>query len=165
VARNERQLLASAVDLRICDPSHPHVDRCLTTYFAELAERYGGFDPNLSRPLPADQMRPPAGLLLMAWLYDEPVGCGALNFQPDNVAAIKRIWVSPSARGIGLGRRILAGLENHARASGVRLIRLETKDELYEAIQMYVSFGYREVEPFNDEFYADRWYEKSLTNG
>jgi GNAT superfamily N-acetyltransferase len=151
------------VDIEVRDPHHPDVDRCLRTYFAELADRYGGFDPGLSRPLTPEQMIPPAGLLLMAYLDGEPVGCGALRFLPDSAATIKRMWVAPTARGIGLGRRILAELEDRARANGVRLLRLETKNELYEAIQMYTSFGYREVEPFNDEFYADHWYEKSLT--
>jgi hypothetical protein len=41
---------------------------------------------------------------------------------------------------------------------------LENRHELYEATQMYKQFGYREVDPFNDEFYADRWYEKTLAD-
>jgi ribosomal protein S18 acetylase RimI-like enzyme len=73
------------------------------------------------------------------------------------------MWVSPDVRGLGLGRRILDELEERARANGVRLVRLETKNELYEAVHMYRGAGYREVEPFNDEFYADYWFEKVLT--
>jgi ribosomal protein S18 acetylase RimI-like enzyme len=70
--------------------------------------------------------------------------------------------VSPSVRGLGLGRRLLCELEDRARARGVRLMRLETKDELSEAIRMYEASGYREVVPFNDEPYADHWFEKPL---
>jgi GNAT superfamily N-acetyltransferase len=153
------------IELRICDPQHPHALQCLETYFAELALRYGAFDPDISRPLTAEQMTPPAGLLLIAYRHEKPVGCGALTFLADKVATVKRMWVSPDVRGIGLGSRILTELETRARAGGARRLRLETKDELYEAIQMYLRFGYREVEPFNDEFYADHWFEKVLPSG
>ena len=72
------------------------------------------------------------------------------------------MWVAPNVRGLGLGRRLLAELEHSARSHGVRLMRLETKDVLTEALHMYRSSGYREVAPFNDEPYADHWFEKSL---
>ena len=107
-------------------------------------------------------MTPPAGLLLVASLHGDPVGCGALIFHPDAVGLVKRMWVAPSVRGLGLGRRLLHDLENRARKDGVRLMRLETKNELPEAIRMYETSGYCEVEPFNDEFYADHWFQKSL---
>jgi ribosomal protein S18 acetylase RimI-like enzyme len=72
------------------------------------------------------------------------------------------MWVHSSVRGLGLGRRLLTELEQLGRANGVRLIRLETKDVLTEAIQMYRSSGYAEVAAFNDEPYADHWFEKPL---
>jgi hypothetical protein len=90
----------TAVEVAVCDPRHPQVKQCLDSYFAELAERYGGFDPTVSRPLPADDVTPPAGLVLMAHLDDDvPVGCGALKYVPDGVAAIKRMGVR--ARPVG----------------------------------------------------------------
>ena len=58
---------------------------------------------------------------------------------------------------------MLDELEARGRLHGVRLMRLETKDELGEAVQMYRTSGYREVAPFNDEVYADHWFEKPLT--
>lgn len=72
------------------------------------------------------------------------------------------MWVAGTVRWIGLGRRLLAELEARARAAGVRRVQLETKDLLREAINLYTSAGYREVEPFNDEPYADHWFEKPL---
>jgi GNAT superfamily N-acetyltransferase len=72
------------------------------------------------------------------------------------------MWVSRDVRGLGLGRRLLSELEGRARTHGVRLMRLETKDELGEAVQMYRTSGYIEVEPFNDEPYADHWFEKPV---
>jgi ribosomal protein S18 acetylase RimI-like enzyme len=158
-----RPILTSAISVRVCDPYHPDANACLDAYFLELARRYGSFDPSMSRALPADQMTLPAGLFLVAYLRGQPVGCGALKFLPDNVAAIKRVWVSRDVRGLGLGRRLMTELEQKAKGQGVELVRLETKDELFEAISMYIGMGYKEVAAFNDEFYADHWFEKSLS--
>jgi len=107
-------------------------------------------------------MTPPAGLFLVATLHGEPAGCGALKFHPGAPAEIKRMWVAPEARGLGLGRRILAELETRAATHGVRVLRLETNRALGEAIGLYRAAGYREVTPFNDEPYAHHWFEKTL---
>jgi ribosomal protein S18 acetylase RimI-like enzyme len=76
---------------------------------------------------------------------------------------VKRMWVAPEVRGLGLGRRLLSELEDRARTQRLRLIRLETRDELSQAIRMYTTSGYGEVDPFNDEPYAHHWFEKSLS--
>jgi DNA-binding MarR family transcriptional regulator/GNAT superfamily N-acetyltransferase len=162
MAEVERLMTASTVEVRECDPRHPDARFCLQTYYSELAVRFpDGYDPAIS-PVADAEMTPPAGLLLVASLHGEPVGCGALIFYPDDVGLVKRMWVAPAVRGLGLGRRLLHELENCARSHDVRLIRLETKDVLTEAIRMYETSGYREVAPFNDEPYADHWFEKSL---
>jgi DNA-binding MarR family transcriptional regulator/GNAT superfamily N-acetyltransferase len=162
MAEVERLLIASTVEVRECDPRHRDARYCLQTYYDELAVRFeGGYDPSLS-PVADAEMTPPAGVLLIATLHGEPVGCGALIFYPDSVGLVKRMWVAPSVRGLGLGRRLLYELENRARAEGLRLMRLETRNELSEAIRMYETSGYREVVPFNDEPYAHHWFEKSL---
>jgi ribosomal protein S18 acetylase RimI-like enzyme len=158
----DRLLTASTVEVRECHAGEPQARICLDTYFAELAARFeGGFDPS-RKPFRDDDMTPPAGLLLVATLHGEPVGCGAMTFLPKRVAYIKRMWVAGNLRGLGLGRRLLTELENRASAAGVRRVQLETKDVLREAISLYTSAGYREVEPFNDEPYADHWFEKTL---
>jgi ribosomal protein S18 acetylase RimI-like enzyme len=72
------------------------------------------------------------------------------------------MWVAPTARGLGVGRRLLAELESRAAERGSHAIRLETNRALTEAIAMYRSAGYREVAAFNDEPYADHWFEKRL---
>src|SRR5258707_413389 len=76
---------------------------------------------------------------------------------------LKRMWVSPAARGLGVGRRHLAELEARALASGSTRTRLETNRALNEAIALYRASGYREVNAFNDEPYAHHWFEKRLT--
>jgi ribosomal protein S18 acetylase RimI-like enzyme len=108
-------------------------------------------------------MRPPNGAFLAA-LDDDgtAVGCGALKLHGDAPAELKRMWVDRSTRGTGLGRALLVALEEHARAHGAKGVRLETNRSLVEAIAMYRSAGYREVDAFNDERYADHWFEKDL---
>jgi ribosomal protein S18 acetylase RimI-like enzyme len=110
-------------------------------------------------------MRPPAGAFLMATLRGKPVGCGALKFHESAPTEIKRMWVAPTARGCGLARQLLAELEARAAATGCRTVRLETNRALTEAIGLYRSAGYREIDPFNDEPYADHWFEKTLGGG
>jgi GNAT superfamily N-acetyltransferase/DNA-binding MarR family transcriptional regulator len=162
MAEVERLLTASTVEVRPCDPRDRNAKHCLQNYYSELVRRFpDGYDPAVS-PVADEQMTPPAGLLLVAYLHGEPVGCGALIWLPDDVALVKRMWVASSVRGLGLGRRLLTELERRGRANGVRLMRLETKDVLTEAIQMYRTSGYTEVAAFNDEPYADHWFEKAL---
>jgi DNA-binding MarR family transcriptional regulator len=159
----ERLLTAAMVTIEPLDPEHPHARHCLREYAAELDRRFPqGFDPALSISADTAELRPPAGLLLVAWLQAEPVGCGALKFHADGPTELKRMWVADSARGLGLGRRLLAELEAHAARGPSPVVRLETNGTLAEAIALYRSAGYTEVEPFNDEPYAHHWFEKRL---
>jgi GNAT superfamily N-acetyltransferase len=136
---------------------------CLQEYFADLDARFDvGFDPARSNPAAVDDLRPPAGLLLVATLRSTPIGCGALKLHGSEPAEIKRMWVAASARGLGLGRRLLGELENQAVGYGARTVRLETNRSLVEAIGLYRSAGYVEVPAFNDEPYAHHWFEKHL---
>jgi DNA-binding MarR family transcriptional regulator/ribosomal protein S18 acetylase RimI-like enzyme len=163
MAEVERLLAASAVRVEVCDPRHPHARLCERAYFAELARRFdAGFDPAHSHTASVADLTPPAGLLLVATLHGEPAGCGALRLHGDAPAELKRMWVAPTRRGLGLGRRLLTELEAHAAAHGVRVLRLETNRSLAEAIGMYRTAGYREVAPFNNEPYAHHWFEKTL---
>jgi len=165
MAEVERLLAASAVRIDPCDPRRPEARFCLQAYFGELSRRFdSGFDPALSISAGDDELTPPAGLLLVATLHGEPVGCGALKFHAGAPAEIKRMWVAPEARGTGLGRRLLAELEERALHGGADCARLETNGSLTEAIALYRSAGYREVPAFNDEPYAHHWFEKRLAS-
>jgi DNA-binding MarR family transcriptional regulator/GNAT superfamily N-acetyltransferase len=159
----ERLLTVAMVQIATLDPEHPHAQHCLREYAAELDRRFAqGFDPGRSISADAPELRPPAGVLLVASLLSEPVGCGALKFHGHEPTEIKRMWVAESARGLGLGRRLLAELEACAAQSSSPIVRLETNETLTEAIAMYRSAGYSEVAPFNDEPYAHHWFEKRL---
>jgi GNAT superfamily N-acetyltransferase len=159
----ERLLTAALVEIREVDPAHPDARQCLRSYFAELERRSGTpFDPSTGSTAEPHEIRPPAGLFLVAYLRDAPIGCGALKHFPGGVSDIKRMWVAESARGLGIGRRILAELEARAAARGDRSVRMETNRSLREAIALYRSDGYAEVPAFNDEPFADHWFAKRL---
>jgi ribosomal protein S18 acetylase RimI-like enzyme len=163
MAEVERLLVASEVQISACDPRHPDARFCLRAYFRELANRFdGGFDVTRSISADDEELTLPAGLVLVATLHGEPVGCGALKFHDNAPTEIKRMWVSPAVRGLGLGRRLLAALEARAAARGIPVVRLETNRALDEAVGLYRSAGYREVPAFNDEPYAHHWFEKTL---
>jgi len=159
----QRLLTAAAVDIRPVDPSSPDARQCLRAYVAELNERWeAGFDPSAGVTAEPHELTPPAGCMLVAYLHGEPVACGAVKHLAGGPTDIKRMWVSPGARGLGLGRRMLAELEQLARGAGAQTARLETNRVLTEAIALYTSAGYREVPAFNDEPFAHHWFEKRL---
>jgi DNA-binding MarR family transcriptional regulator/GNAT superfamily N-acetyltransferase len=159
----ERLLIAALVELRPTDPAHPDAKACFQHYFVELERRsYSRLDPATLIAAKPHELRPPAGLLLVAYLYSEPVGCGAVKHHADAPSEIKRMWVAETARGLGIGRRLLAELEASAARSGATRARLETNRRLTEAIGLYRSAGYVEVAAFNHEPFADHWFEKRL---
>jgi DNA-binding MarR family transcriptional regulator/N-acetylglutamate synthase-like GNAT family acetyltransferase len=159
----ERLVTASLVQVRVVDPEHPDARRCLRAYVAELNRRSDiPFDPSNGSTAEPHEVRAPAGAFVVAYLNGEPIGCGAVKHRPGGPSDIKRMWVAESARGLGLGRRLLTTLEQLARDSGASVVQLETNDALVEAIALYRSAGYEEVPAFNDEPFAHHWFAKPL---
>jgi DNA-binding MarR family transcriptional regulator/GNAT superfamily N-acetyltransferase len=159
----ERLLTAGLVEIAPEDAAGEAGQRCLAAYYAELGERFeDGFDPALGLPAGAPEMSPPAGLFLVGRLRGEPIACGGLKLHGRRPAEIKRMWVAPSARGLGVARRLLAALEDQARRRSITTLRLETNRTLEEAISLYRSAGFVEIDPYNDEHYAHHWFEKRL---
>jgi len=163
MTRVEQLLRASKITIQVEDPSTGDARWCLEQYFAELNARFdAGFDPARGLPAEPGEMTPPAGAFLVARLRGEPMGCGAVKFHGAKPAELRRMWVSPSARGLGVGARLLAELEQLTREAGARVVHLETNRSLAEAIALYRRSGYVEVPRFNDEPYAHHWFEKTL---
>lgn len=159
----ERLLTSSIFEIRVVDPAGADARRCLRAYFAELNRRAASrFDPARGTSAEPHELREPVGAFVIAYQRDEPVGCGAVKHHPDAPSDIKRMWVAESARGLGLGRRLLEELEALARKRGAPATRLDTNKALIEAIAMYRSAGYEEVPAFNDEPFAHLWFEKPL---
>ena len=138
-------------------------------YMFDVASSYYGRPPSdaeLATALadhPNDDLVPPAGFFLMASRDGVPGGCAGVRFGPAGYAELKRMFVVPDARGLGVARALLAAAEQGAREHGVRTMRLETRLDLLAARQLYVTQGYREVPAFaNDDPYAECWYAKAL---
>jgi DNA-binding MarR family transcriptional regulator len=159
----QRLITASLVQTRTVDPEHPDAKRCLRAYVAELNRRSDiPFDPSNGSTAEPHEVRPPAGAFLVAYLNGDAIGCGAVKHRSGGPSDIKRMWVAESARGLGIGRRLLRELEQLARDSGARVVQLETNAALAEAISLYRSAGYGEVPAFNDEPFAHHWFAKPL---
>jgi ribosomal protein S18 acetylase RimI-like enzyme len=176
LARNsQREALLAAMDLiasaltrdRIAltemDPRSDEARYCLDEYYAELGRRFKqGFDVSLSRDPDAKDMRRPRGSFIVAMSDALPIGCVGLKGTDHGYAEIKRLWVAPSARGLGLGRRLMDTAEEAARSLGITLLRLDTNSALPEAGQLYRATGWREIPRFNDDPYPDLFFEKRL---
>ncbi|WP_198517683.1 GNAT family N-acetyltransferase [Microbacterium lacus] len=165
-ATTRRLLTASAIEIAPADPDSAAARRAIAQYYAVLTERFElGFDPATTRPASADDLRPPAGRFLIATLKGTVVGCVGVKLHPDGAGEIKRLWVAPEARGMGLGRRLLTAIEDAARQGGSTIVRLDTNRSLTDAIQLYRTAGYSEIPSFNDEPYAHHGFQKHLTEG
>lgn len=131
----------------------------LEQYYAEIDDRFEhGLDRDNVLTTDVDEISPPNGVFLAGRLAGEPVACGVLKKVAPDVADIKRMWVSDRVRGRGVGRRLLERLVAEGRAMGLRRVQLETNRALTEAIELYRSAGFTEVEPFNDEPHAHHWF-------
>ena len=138
-----------AVELVETDPRSPEALYCLTEYFAELARRFErGFDVHLSKDPEATSMIAPQGGFFVAMSDGLPIGCG------------KRLWIAPSARGLGLAKRFMTRIEEAARTLGMTTLRLDTNSQLPEAVALYRRLGWTEIDRFNDDPYPDHFFEK-----
>jgi GNAT superfamily N-acetyltransferase len=120
------------------------VQRLAAEQQAEIRARYDGAGEPGTPPSAAD-----ISVVLVA--RDDAgvaVGCGALRSLGDSVAEVKRMYVVPAARGRGVARAVLAGLEDAALDRGWTTLRLETGPRQPEAVGLYLSAGYRPIPAF-----------------
>ena len=163
MAEVEGLLRASSVEIAVENPVSPDAQACYAKYFAELDARFrGGFDRKAGISYDVADFTVPRGCLLLARLHGAAIGCGALRTLKPGLGEIKRMWIAPSARSLGLGRRLLTALEREAKRRRMRSVRLDTNGALGEAQKLYRSSGYNEIQCFNDNPYADFWFEKKL---
>ncbi|GKY87192.1 bifunctional helix-turn-helix transcriptional regulator/GNAT family N-acetyltransferase [Sinisalibacter aestuarii] len=161
-------LVASAlgrngIEIAAADPQSDEARYCLGEYYAELNRRFDtGFDPARSRDPEAADMSPPRGIFLTARSDGLPIGCAGLKGHDGRWAEVKRVWVAPAARGLGLARRMMDRIEAEARTLAIPLLRLDTNSALPEAVALYTRLGWREIPRFNDDPYPDTFFEKRL---
>lgn len=118
---------------------------------AELAARYGGTGDDT--PMDPAEFTPPRGDFLVAFLGGEPVAGAGWRAHGDEDAELKRMFTSATVRGRGIGRKVLAAIEESARAQGRKRVILEVGDLQPEAIAMYHACGYERIENFG--YYRD----------
>lgn len=156
--------MSADVELAVVDAAAPEAQRAMTEYLAELARRLpGGFEAPTAFDDAAVRFNPPHGVFVVGrGDAGAVVACGAVDLLDDETAEIKRMWVSPTRRGSGLGKRLLSFLEDEARRAGRSVVVLDTNGTLAEAIAMYRSSGYVEVDRYNDNPYAEHWFRKDI---
>jgi GNAT superfamily N-acetyltransferase len=118
-------------------------------------------EEEIAKGPPADLV-PPNGVFLLALADGEPAGFGGIRHLDNGVAEVKSMYVAPPYRGTGLGRRILARLDEVALEHGCSAVRLDTSAYLTPAVGLYRSAGYREVPAYNENPKADLWFERAL---
>ena len=145
------------------DPRSREPRYCLGEYYAELARRFeGGFEVSRSRDPEAKDMIRPRGAFLVAISDGLPIGCVGLKGSGGEVAEVKRLWVAPSARGLGIARRLMTAVEDVARELSIKTLRLDTNRALPEAQRLYRRTGWTQIDRFNDDPYADVFFRKQL---
>lgn len=147
---------------RIARSDDPDSARLLADYEAELAGQGIVLGTQEGGAVDAEEMTAPRGTFLLAELDQAPVACGGVRRLSDAVAEIKRMYVAPSARGAGVGRALLARLEDEARALGCEVVRLDTGPRMTAALALYRDVGYREIADYNGNPHAAHWMEKAL---
>jgi GNAT superfamily N-acetyltransferase len=139
------------------------------TLIAELSAELAAIYPDFMTGDGSGAFKPedvlvPRAVFVVAWRGDEPIGCGALRPMSEAVAEVKRMYVRPSRRGVGISRLILSALEDQARGFDYHVLRLETGTRQQEAIGLYESSGYQRMDCYG--VYADEplsiCYEKAL---
>jgi ribosomal protein S18 acetylase RimI-like enzyme len=115
------------------------VDLCFQNFDAEIATLPGEYAP-------------PSGQLLLAFVDGELAGCGALRRFDDaddaNACEMKRLYVRPAYRRVGLGRVLAQALLDEGRRAGYSAMLLDTLDDMEAARELYVSLGFVEVAPY-----------------
>jgi putative acetyltransferase len=127
----------------------PDVQDLIARLNAELTESYPNPEDNFFE-LSEEQVDGRQGVLLVARVGGEPVGCGALRRLDPATGEIKRMYVAPPARGTGVGGRILAELERHARSVGIRRLVLETGERQAGAVRLYQRAGFARIPCFGE---------------
>lgn len=160
----ELLIRASTAELDVVDPTSTLARAAIGHYVAELDRRFpDGFDPgDTTSTHPAASMAAQNGAFVVAASDGTPVACGGVQTLGENIAEIKRMWVDPAWRGAGLGSRMLHRLEEEAMRLGHDRARLDTNLALTEAVAMYRHAGYRPIARYNDNPYAEAWFEKPL---
>ena len=140
----------------------PAAQGLLSAFVATIQALYPDFDPDAGPSATPQDFADPHGAFFVAYLNDRPVGCCGVKLLDERVAEIKRLWVAPEGRGSGLGRRLLRACEAKAVEMGACVARLDTGDRQREALALFASNGYRQIDDYNANPSASYWFERPL---
>ncbi|HET6982797.1 MAG TPA: GNAT family N-acetyltransferase [Myxococcaceae bacterium] len=143
------------------EPDSPEAGALLEAYFLELRDRLAPSSVDVVRRWPED-FRGPRGAVVLARADGRAVGCAGLRPLGEGVVELKHFFLAREARGRGLGRAMLAGVEEVARERGARRILLDTAAPLIEAAALYRSAGYADIPRFNDNPVAVAWFGRDV---
>jgi len=129
---------------------------------AEVEALYAGREEANPLTSVVADLLPPDGALLIVRAGGEPIACAGIRRWDGSTGEIKRVYVRPGFRGRGVGRQLMAAVEEHAAQLGYRRIRLDTGREQEAARRIYESSGYRSIERYNEAPFATYWFEKDL---
>jgi GNAT superfamily N-acetyltransferase len=144
----------------------PDARTLLTAYLDLLRARVPGFDPAIGPTANADEMVPPRGAFVVLREEGRAIACGGVKRHDETDATtgeIKRMYVTPEARGRDVGRDLLEALEDEARGLGMTRAILDTMvPAAATAAALYRSAGYVDVPAFNENPFANVWMAKGL---
>ncbi|MBA0128158.1 GNAT family N-acetyltransferase [Haloechinothrix sp. YIM 98757] len=157
------------IDVRHTAVDNPEAAELLREYVTDLVRRSNGSEPTAAEvdaaqaEQPNDDLSPPDGAFLLAYTAGRAAGCVGIRRLDTHTWELKRMFVRPSGRGLGIGRALLEAAEERARESGAHTMVLDTRSDLIEARTLYAAHGYAEVSDYNSNVHADHWFAKLLT--
>ena len=138
------------IEIRAVRYDEPAVQQLVGELLEDLARRYGGTGDDT--PVSPADFAPPRGRFFVACRGDELIGCVGWRVRGED-AELKRMFTATTARGQGVARRLLAAVEESARADGRKRVILETGDKQPEAVALYQASGYKRIPDFG--YYKD----------
>lgn len=142
----------------------PIVQRLIGEMNAERSARMPGFTPSGGSTVEPDDFELPDGVFLLATQGELDLGCAGLRRLSPGVGEIKRLFVSPAARGQGVARALMRALEDRARSLAYGTLRLDTDGGHPAAVALFHSHGFHAIADYNGNPYARYWFEKELAH-
>jgi len=136
---------AQDVAVRLESPDQPDIRRLL----AQLDEYLTGlYPPESNHLLGIEELLQPNIRFFVARRGARAFGCGALKLEKDGSAEVKRMYVDPASRCLGIGKALMRAIEAEAERTSIQVLRLETGIHQPEAIGLYIAGGFREIPAF-----------------
>jgi ribosomal protein S18 acetylase RimI-like enzyme len=152
VQASDVEAVAQARELFREYAAESQVDLCFQNFAAELAGLPGAY-------------KPPEGRLLLSMHKEQLAGCVALREFGDGICEMKRLYVRPAFRGLGVGRMLARRVIDDAVAIGYARMRLDTLTRMQAAVALYESLGFRRIDPYRPNPLEDViYFELALTD-